>query len=188
MSEPQPAAMRRVPLATLLYPPSRPEPVTAPSPEQLREARQSGEAAALETLQPRIDALESALQDATRRHDGEVQQTRQLALRLFAGLEQLLAAELADLVHAAARAVLAAEPALSQATLVTLISDAVSGLPRGTLLVPPDALEGARALCPEGWSLQSDPGLADAIRAETGPALQQQSLANRLTTLLEAAR
>ena len=189
MSEPQPAAMRRVPLAALLHlPPRRPEPAPAPSAVQLLAARQGGEAAAMKALQPRIDALEAALEEASHRHAGEVQRTRELALRLFAGLEQVLATELADLAHAAARAVLSAEPVLAQATLATLISDAISGLPRGSLFVPPDALEGTRALCPDGWSLQADTGLADAVRAEAGAALRQQSLGGRLAALLEVAR
>jgi hypothetical protein len=181
--------MRRVPLAALLHlPPRRPEPAPAPSAAQLLAARQGGGKAALEALQPRIDALEAALEEASHRHAAEMQQVRDLTLRLFAGLEQLLATELADLAHAAARAVLAAEPVLGQATLAALISDTVSGLSRGVLFVPPDALESARGLCPDGWSLQPDPSLADAVRVEAGAALRQQSLGNRLAALLEATR
>lgn len=188
MSEPHPPQPRRVPIATLLHRPQRPAAPLPPSPELLLAERDAGHAAAVHLLQPQVEALKAALSDAERRHRAELEETRELAARLFAGLETLLAAELAELAHAAAQAVLAAEPALSGATLAALIADAIHGLPRGTLHVPPEALACARPLCPEGWELRPRDGLAPGtVEAEAGPALQQQSLAGRLAALLERA-
>lgn len=77
------------------------------------------------------------------------------------------------------------EPQGSTQSLAALIADAQLGLPRGTLKVPPEALEQARPLCPEGWALEPDEALpAGTIEAVAGPALQRQSLAGRLSALI----
>ena len=115
-----------------------------------------------------------------------MQATRELALQLAAALETLMATELAHLTHAVAAAVLTAEPATSVETLAALVADAVSGLPRGTLRVPPETLERARTLCPSGWALEAREGMPPGtVEATAGAALQQQTLAARLAALME---
>lgn len=190
MSELRTPEPRRVAVGALLQLPDMgtppPDPPPDPSPEALLKAQQSGHAAAIAGVQPRIEALENQLAQANRTHSSELQAVQKLALHLFGALEQMLAQELGSLAHAAARAVLAAEPALSQATLCALIGDAIRDLPRGTLHIAPDLLESARALCPEGWSLVPRADLAPGtIDAQAGPALQHQSLGNRLSALLD---
>lgn len=184
MSEAEPA--RRVAIATLLHLPTRAPAPQPPSPDLLQAERASGHAAALGELLPRIDQLEAALQEAEGRHATELQSTQQLASRLVSALETVMAAELADLAHAIAAAVLAAEPATSAQTLAALLADSVRALPMGTLHVPPELLESARALCPEGWALEAREGLAPGtVEAVAGPALQRQSLSGRLSALME---
>lgn len=180
----------RVPISTLLQGAQRPPPPAAPpSPELLETARRAGEENARLGLQSRIDALEAELEEATAQHARNLQAAQETASRLFAALEELLANELAGLAHAAARAVLAAEPAIAPDTLCALMADAIADLPRGTLHVPADMLEAARALCPDGWSAMPRAGLAPGtVEAVAGPALQRQSLENRLSGLLGAAQ
>lgn len=176
----------RVPVSMLLrLPVERPAP-SQPSPNLLLAERAQGDAAARDELLPLIGALETDLAEAEARHAAELQATRELALQLAAALETLMATELAHLTHAVAAAVLTAEPATSVETLAALVADAVSGLPRGTLRVPPDTLERARALCPGGWALEAREGMpAGTVEATAGPALQQQTLAARLAALME---
>ena len=177
---------RRVPVGTLLHLPAQKPVRLPPSPERLQAERATGEASARAELLPRIAALERALAEAEQHHAADILATRECALRLFAGLETLMAAELADLSHAIAAAVLTTDPQSSAQALATLLSDAVRGLPRGTLRVPPEALEQARPLCPDGWALEPDDGLpANTVDAIAGPALQRQSLAGRLLALME---
>ena len=181
---------RRVALAALLHLPPDEQPAPAPPAvptEQLLAERDAAHAAALAEQQARIAALEAALEATGQQHQAQLAETRACAVQLFAGLETLLAAELAALAHATAQAVLAAEPSLSPETLASLIADAVHGLPRGALHLPPSAMALAGPLCPEGWALRVREGLPDgAVEAEAGPALQHQSLAARLSALFGA--
>ena len=183
---------KRIALAALLHlPPEEAEtPAPAPLPvDRLLAERDAAHAGAIAEQQARIAALEAELAEAAHRHGAALAECQERALHLFAGLEALMAAELATLAHATAQAVLSAEPALSQATLASLVADAVHGLQRGTLYVPPAALEATRSICPEGWELKARDGLPDgAVEAEAGPALRHQSLAARLSALMDAAQ
>ena len=185
MSDPAPAFATRVPVSSLL---NRPKEIRGlqPPPDRLLAERASGEAAARDELLPLIDRLQAELEAAESRHAAELKATHDLALRLTAALESLMASELAELAHALAATVLEAEPVMQVETLRALVADAVSGLPRGKLFVSADALEAARGLCPDGWGLEARPGLPPGtVGAVTGPALQQQTLSARLSALME---
>lgn len=192
MSEPPPEAgwpapflATRVPVSTLLNRPAEARVQRPPSPDRLLAERASGEAAARDELLPLIGTLQAELEAAEIRHAAGLQETRDLALRLTAALERLMAAELAELAHALAATVLEAEPVIQVETLRALVADAVSGLPGGKLCVPADALEAARGLCPDGWELEARPGLAPGtVEAVAGPALQRQTLSARLCALM----
>ncbi|MCG2841963.1 hypothetical protein L6Q21_13320 [Sandaracinobacter sp. RS1-74] len=183
MSEPSLRQARAVPVAALLL---KPVPMQAvPRPDPLADGWREGHAAALAQARPELEALQRALAESAARHAAELAEVRALALRLFEGLESLLARELADLAHGAARAVLATEPGVSLETLSALIADCLSGLAGGTLYVAPADLESARPLCPQGWALAPRDSLpAGTVEAESGPALQRQSLTDRLSALL----
>ena len=186
MSDPAPAFATRVPVSCLLNRPVEAKVLRPLSPDRLLAERASGEAAARDELLPLIGRLQAELEAAESRHAAELQATRDLALRLTAALESLMAAELAELAQAVAAAVLAAEPVMQVETLRALLADAVSGLPRGKLFVSADVLEAARGLCPDGWELEARPGLpVGAVEAMAGPAMQQQTLSARLSALME---
>jgi flagellar biosynthesis/type III secretory pathway protein FliH len=168
-----------------LFAPPLPE---GPSPQALRAAELEAACAAAgdaahAALAPRIGQLEAELSAERAARTAEAAAQATIAGTAIAALQSSLSEALADLALAIARQVLAAEPALAQATLATLVAHALEGAPQGdigTLRLHPLHLPAAPAP-PPGWCLLADPDLPPGtVIAEAGPRLALASLDLRL--------
>jgi flagellar biosynthesis/type III secretory pathway protein FliH len=174
---------RRVPVGALLARPT--DPPQPADPAQLEAARRAGQAEAMAEARAREEALQAKLEEALAKARAHEQEAARLTARLAAELETIFTREIASVAHAAAEAVLAAQPTWAQSTISSLVAEAVGGLPRGTLWVNEEQLGLARSLAPDGWQIAARPGLGlGEVEAEAGPALQRASISNRLDQLL----
>jgi flagellar biosynthesis/type III secretory pathway protein FliH len=181
-------AVLAVPFSRLFAPAALP---AGPSPAARQQAAveaafAAGEAAGAARLLPRIAALEAEVEALTVRHGAELAAEAERSAAALAALEAALAGAVASIGLAAARAVLAREPALGADTLGALVAEALAGLPdgqAGTLRMHPDDAVTAPAL-PQGWAVLADPALAPGeMVAERGPGLSAAGVQCRLEQL-----
>jgi flagellar biosynthesis/type III secretory pathway protein FliH len=183
-----------VPLARLFAPPLPGPLPDGPPPEELRAAELEAACAAAReeahaALAPRIRQLEGDLAAERAARTAEAAEQIAIAGAAISALQASLADAVASLALAIARQVLAAESALAQATLATLVAQALEQAPEGdcgTLRVHPLHLAAAPAP-PSGWRLMPDPDLQPgAVIAEAGPWLALASLELRLEQARDA--
>jgi flagellar assembly protein FliH len=179
-------APRRIGLAELL------RPVSLPSPEERAAAR---EAAAFRQGRAEAEAeaaLRLAAADAARLALlAEAEAAQANAAATFAALQVALDAAFADslarLALAIARAILAAEPAVSPASVHALATDLLAAAPpdgSAILRAEPATLAAAAPLLPPGWAARPDASLPPATLIAELDAMQlATSLEMRLAQL-----
>jgi flagellar biosynthesis/type III secretory pathway protein FliH len=174
-----------------LFAPPLPE---GPPPEALRAAEleaacATARDAAHAALAPRIEQLEGELAAERTARSTEATERAMIAGAAIAALQASLAEAVTGLALAIARQVLATEPGLAQATLATLVEQALAEAPAGdggTLRLHPLHLPTAPAP-PPGWRLLPDPDLQPGtVIAEAGPWLSLASLGLRLEQARDA--
>jgi flagellar biosynthesis/type III secretory pathway protein FliH len=186
MSETLLVAPRPIGLAGLLRPP----PARPDAAARLAAAEARGRAvAAAEAAAAQADAV-AALKHA---HAAELAARDEaeaalgaLAASAIAGVERAFADALAHLALAAARAVLAREPAVTPETLAAIVADVLAAAPErtGTIFVAPG--DAGRLGAVPGWSVAADPALAPGdVRAEIDTATIRSGIAHRVGLLAD---
>lgn len=189
MSDPRSPQPQPIRLSALLNPGPPASVLAAERQAANRQLIDRGREEAEATLLPHIAALEERLADEQRRHAEELAARETAFTATLSALQHSHAASLASHGHSIAGAILAAQPSLAEATIVSLVGQALQGAApgdAGTLRLHPDMVALAPPL-PAGWVAIADATLQPGTAiAESGPAAALASLADRLEQARDA--